>query len=97
MIHTVLHLICKHAAQAWKFFNSLSFSFVQLVGTDHCTYNSTQKALGIDDFRKIPNGNFQFLLPKENRRENASYLGHNGVQESGQISVTKFVRVTITE
>ena len=29
---------------------------MQLVGTDHCAFNSTQKALGIDDFRKIPNG-----------------------------------------
>ncbi|KAK3408449.1 hypothetical protein EUGRSUZ_J00683 [Eucalyptus grandis] len=28
----------------------------KLVGTDHCAFNSTQKALGIDDFRKIPNG-----------------------------------------
>ncbi|RLM91980.1 dihydropyrimidinase [Panicum miliaceum] len=27
-----------------------------LVGTDHCTFNSTQKAFGSDDFRKIPNG-----------------------------------------
>lgn len=30
--------------------------FLQLVGTDHCALNSTQKALGIADFRKIPNG-----------------------------------------
>jgi dihydropyrimidinase len=29
---------------------------LQLVGTDHCTFNSTQKAFGSDDFRKIPNG-----------------------------------------
>lgn len=29
---------------------------LQLVGTDHCTFNSTQKAFGINDFRKIPNG-----------------------------------------
>ena len=29
---------------------------MQLVGTDHCVFNSTQKAFGIDDFRKIPNG-----------------------------------------
>jgi dihydropyrimidinase len=29
---------------------------LQLVGTDHCVFNSTQKASGIDDFRKIPNG-----------------------------------------
>lgn len=35
---------------SWNLFIS------QLVGTDHATYNSTQKALGIDDFRKIPNG-----------------------------------------
>lgn len=34
----------------------LPFTNLQLVGTDHCAYNSSQKALGIDDFRKIPNG-----------------------------------------
>ena len=32
------------------------FAVMQLVGTDHCTFTSKQKALGIDDFRKIPNG-----------------------------------------
>ncbi|RZC77671.1 hypothetical protein C5167_001886 [Papaver somniferum] len=35
---------------------ALSTGVLQLVGTDHCTFNSTQKAFGIDDFRKIPNG-----------------------------------------
>ncbi len=28
----------------------------QLVGTDHCVFNSTQKARGKGDFRRIPNG-----------------------------------------
>jgi hypothetical protein len=35
---------------------ALSSGILQLVGTDHCTFNSTQKAFGSDDFRKIPNG-----------------------------------------
>uniref|UniRef100_A0A2P2JXS5 dihydropyrimidinase n=1 Tax=Rhizophora mucronata TaxID=61149 RepID=A0A2P2JXS5_RHIMU len=35
---------------------ALSTGVLQLVGTDHCAFNSTQKALGLDDFRKIPNG-----------------------------------------
>ncbi|KAF9594005.1 hypothetical protein IFM89_026717, partial [Coptis chinensis] len=74
---------------AWKFFNSFSFSFAQLVGTDHCTYNSTQKALGIDDFRKIPNG--------VNGIEERMHLIWDTMVESGQISVTKFVQVTSTE
>ena len=29
---------------------------LQCTGTDTCTFSSDQKALGKDDFRKIPNG-----------------------------------------
>ncbi|KAJ4844233.1 hypothetical protein Tsubulata_021407 [Turnera subulata] len=35
---------------------ALSAGILQVVATDHCAFNSTQKALGIDDFRKIRNG-----------------------------------------
>ncbi|KAL9250035.1 Dihydropyrimidinase-like protein [Drosera capensis] len=34
---------------------ALPNGLLQLVGTDHCAFNSTQKAFGIDDFCKIPN------------------------------------------
>jgi len=29
---------------------------LDLTGTDNCTFNADQKALGKDDFRSIPNG-----------------------------------------
>ncbi|KAL0459115.1 UNVERIFIED_CONTAM: Dihydropyrimidinase [Sesamum latifolium] len=68
---------------------ALSTGVLQLVGTDHCTFNSTQKALGIDDFRKIPNG--------VNGLEERMHLVWDTMVVSGQISVTDFVRVTSTE
>lgn len=27
-----------------------------MTGTDNCTFNAEQKAMGVNDFRKIPNG-----------------------------------------
>ncbi|CAL2256216.1 unnamed protein product [Prunus armeniaca] len=68
---------------------ALSMGTLQLVGTDHCTFNSTQKALGIDDFQKIPNG--------VNGIEERMHLVWDTMVESGQISVTDYVRVTSTE
>uniref|UniRef100_A0A803P3T6 dihydropyrimidinase n=1 Tax=Cannabis sativa TaxID=3483 RepID=A0A803P3T6_CANSA len=68
---------------------ALSMGVLQLVGTDHCTFNSTQKAFGIDDFRKIPNG--------VNGIEERMHIVWDTMVESGQISVTDYVRVTSTE
>lgn len=68
---------------------ALSSGVLQLVGTDHCTFNSTQKALGIDDFRKIPNG--------VNGLEERMHVVWDAMVESGQITVMDYVRLTSTE
>ncbi|KAG5577578.1 hypothetical protein H5410_057712 [Solanum commersonii] len=68
---------------------ALAAGVLQLVGTDHCTFNSTQKALGIGDFRKIPNG--------VNGMEERMHLVWETMVASGQISVTDYVRITSTE
>lgn len=68
---------------------ALSMGLLQLVGTDHCTFNSTQKAYGIDDFRKIPNG--------VNGIEERMHVVWDTLVASGQISVTDYVRLTSTE
>ncbi|KAL3533330.1 hypothetical protein ACH5RR_006851, partial [Cinchona calisaya] len=60
-----------------------------LVGTDHCTFNSTQKAFGINDFRKIPNG--------VNGIEERMHIVWDTMVASGQISVTDYVRFTSAE
>ncbi|XP_058107461.1 dihydropyrimidinase-like isoform X1 [Magnolia sinica] len=68
---------------------ALSMGILQLVGTDHCTFNSTQKAFGIDDFRKIPNG--------VNGIGERMHLIWDTMVESGRISVTDYVKITSTE
>ncbi|XP_031490025.1 dihydropyrimidinase [Nymphaea colorata] len=67
---------------------ALSRGILQLVGTDHCTFNSTQKARGLDDFRKIPNG--------VNGIEERMHLVWHLMVESGQLSPTDYVRITST-
>jgi dihydropyrimidinase len=44
----------KSHGQALK--QALAGGLLQLVATDHAVFNSTQKAVGKDDFRLIPNG-----------------------------------------
>ena len=52
-------------------------------------FNSTQKAFGIDDFQKIPNG--------VNGIEERMHLVWDTMVESGQILVTDYVWITSTE
>lgn len=40
-------------AQLWE---GIQNNTIQTVGTDHCPFSLAQKSVGIDDFRKIPNG-----------------------------------------
>ncbi|CAO1944693.1 unnamed protein product [Urochloa humidicola] len=69
--------------------DALSSGILQLVGTDHCAFNSTQKALGCNDFRKIPNG--------VNGIEERMHIIWDSMVETGKISVTDYVKVTSTE
>jgi len=67
---------------------ALSTGLLQLVGTDHCSFNSTQKEAGLNDFRKIPNG--------VNGIEERMHLIWDIMVNSGQISVMDYVRITST-
>lgn len=75
----------KDQATLWAGINQ---GLVRVVATDHCPFTLEQKAMGKDDFSKIPNGHPAI----ENRME---LLFSEGVNK-GKISLNKYVEVTST-
>ncbi|KAM7537882.1 hypothetical protein Aperf_G00000079166 [Anoplocephala perfoliata] len=71
-----------------KLMKALANGHLECTGTDHCVFKAEQKALGKDDFRKIPNG----VNGVEDRM---SVIWEKGVA-SGIIDPCRFVAVTST-
>jgi len=74
-----------HQDALWR---GLQSGNLQTTATDHCCFCANQKAMGKDDFTKIPNGTGGV----ENRME---VLWHAGVN-TGKLTMNEFVRVTST-
>ena len=74
-----------HQRALWQ---GLQSGNLQTTATDHCCFCADQKAMGTDDFRKIPNGTGGV----ENRME---VLWHHGVS-TGRLTMNEFVAVTST-
>jgi dihydropyrimidinase len=76
----------RHQAILW---DGLKNGHLQVVSTDHCSFRyADQKALGKDDFTKIPNGGPGI----ENRLQ---LLYHYGVNQ-GRLSMNRFVELVST-
>ncbi len=75
----------QHQEAMWR---GLQSGNLQTTATDHCCFCYDQKAAGIDDFRKIPNGTAGI----ENRME---VLWTHGVN-TGRLTMNEFVAVTST-
>lgn len=75
----------RHQRPLWK---ALADGSITVVSTDHCPFTMEQKALGRDDFRKIPNGG----PGVENRMQ---ILWHFGVN-AGRITPEQFVALSST-
>lgn len=77
----------KHDQEA--LWGALANGLVQVVGTDHCTFDfATQKTMGRDDFRKIPNG-FNGLEERVN-------LLHTYGVKTGRLTLNRWVELTST-
>jgi dihydropyrimidinase len=75
----------EHQDALWR---GLQSGMLQTTATDHCCFTTAQKAMGREDFRKIPNG----TAGVEDRM---AVLWHHGVN-TGRLTRSEFVRVTST-
>jgi len=75
----------EHQEALWR---GLQSGMIQTTATDHCCFCTSQKQMGIEDFRKIPNG----TAGVEDRM---SVLWHHGVR-TGKLTPSEFVAVTST-
>ncbi len=75
----------EHQSALWQ---GLQSGMLQTTATDHCCFCTDQKAMGREDFRKIPNGTGGV-------EDRMSVLWHHGVR-SGKLTPSEFVAVTST-
>ncbi len=73
----------EHQAALWR---GLQAGLLQTTATDHCCFCTAQKQMGLDDFRKIPNGTGGV-------EDRMSVLWHHGVGQ-GRLTPSEFVAVT---
>ena len=74
-----------HQAALW---HGLQAGMLQTTATDHCCFCADQKAMGRDDFSRIPNGTGGV-------EDRMAVLWHHGVN-SGRLTMNEFVRITST-
>jgi len=75
----------EHQDALWR---ALQAGVLQTTATDHCCFCTPQKQMGIDDFRKIPNGTAGL-------EDRMTVLWHHGVR-TGRLTPSEFVAATST-
>ncbi len=75
----------EHQEALWR---GLQSGMLQTTATDHCCFCTEQKRMGLDDFRKIPNGTGGI-------EDRMTVLWHHGVR-TGRLTPSEFVAVTST-
>jgi dihydropyrimidinase len=73
----------EHQDALWR---GLQSGTLQTTATDHCCFCTPQKQMGLDDFRKIPNGT-------NGVEDRMGVLWHHGVR-TGKLTPSEFVAVT---